>query len=352
MESKQHRVLMVLDSMNLGGTETHVFSLVEALQRQGCSCYIVGWNGPMSQVFAQIGCPIHYIDFMAGNLESKERKIVQDLEKFMEDEEITVVHAHQTPSGKIAAKAAKKLGISFVFTVHGMYYPQEELHFVLQNSQAVISVSNPVQDYLLNQKFTSHLIPNGVDLRTFYTASYPEFRKVHNIPENARVIVYVSRITWSKAIVCDTLLRAVKDLRKEGLSDLHVVVVGDGFQFHDIERLTKTIHHFTSHTFIHLVGNQTDVSPYYAIADLVVGTGRVALEAMACGKPVLAVGNHGFFGLVEPSVYKQAWNYYFGDHFSNQKTTRVLMAKALYHALKNTDDLKKMGEEGQEWDDS
>ena len=62
-------------------------------------------------------------------------------------------------------------------------------------------------------------------------------------------------------------------------------------------------------------------------ADCVVGTGRVAIEAIACKKPVFAAGNNGYFGLLNCDNIENAWRVYFGDH----KSLKSNNASFLYH---------------------
>ncbi|MEW9107046.1 MAG: hypothetical protein AB2769_16570 [Paenibacillus sp.] len=98
-----------------------------------------------------------------------------------------------------------------------------------------------------------------------------------------------------------------------------------------------------------MVGSKKNVRDYLSLADIVVGTGRVALEAMACGKPVLAVGNHGYFGLVTPAAYAQAWDQYFGDHASKCKPSEEVIANALRQAFTHKATLRKIGFQGRQW---
>lgn len=342
---------MVLDSLAVGGTETHVLSLIKGLQALGGKPVFCGAGGLMYNSFAQAACPIHTVDLTAGAfmLDSSLQQAILTLKQIMRYRKIDVVHVHQTPSGMYAAMSAQELGIPVVFTVHGAYYPEEQLIRTAQYSDAVISVSKPVQRDLHARGITSLLVPNGVDPEEFYPVPSHELRKSLQIPDDANVIVYASRLAWDKAIVCTMLILAAERLRSTELPHLHLVVVGDGIQFSEINEMVHSIHHHTGQTFIHMAGMQTKIRDYYALGDIVVGTGRVALEAMACGKPVLAIGNHGFFGLVEPSVYGQAWNYYFGDHDSECKATEEAITESLQKALADRDALKEIGAQGRSW---
>ena len=62
-----------------------------------------------------------------------------------------------------------------------------------------------------------------------------------------------------------------------------------------------------------LVDFVSDVRPYMEAADLVIGAGRVAMEAMACARPVIAVGERAFIGLVNAQTIGRARATNFGD---------------------------------------
>ncbi|WP_400164523.1 glycosyltransferase [Brevibacillus sp. TJ4] len=352
MNSSTERVLMVLDSLGTGGTETYALSLAGPLRARGVSLFCTGANGPLHRAFAQAGYQIH-LPKTGGRepIAVRRRQAEKYYRSVMEREGITVVHVHQTPSGLPAASAAKQLGIPVVFTLHGTYYPVEEAVQLARLCDAVISVSKPVQKYWAQRGIASAVIANGVDVQLFHPESGKQAiateGRLPAIAPGAPVVTYVSRLAWQKASVCNMLLRATKVL--PGLSDLHVIVVGTGPQSHAVRELAKALNRQRGREYIHFVGEKTDVRPYYAQSDLVVGTGRVALEAMATGKPVLAIGNHGFFGLVTPSAYDQAWDYYFGDHASIAKPSSDLIAQALQRAFADREQLRRWGEQAREW---
>jgi glycosyltransferase involved in cell wall biosynthesis len=105
------------------------------------------------------------------------------------------------------------------------------------------------------------------------------------IPAEARVIGVVSRLRAEKGI--DVLIRALP-----GLSDvpaLHVVVVGDGPEEMALRRLAAA-----APVPVHFVGHRADAAAWLALATVVAipsrreSFGRVTLEAMAAGRPVVA----------------------------------------------------------------
>ncbi|WP_138495938.1 glycosyltransferase [Paenibacillus pinistramenti] len=344
------RIMMVLDTMDYGGTETHVISAAQSFERIGAEVVIAAGGGKLQDLFSR-KFPVYSLNWPAPQTEEYGRTI-EKLAALMKRENISIVHIHQTPSGLIAALAAERLRIPVVFTVHGTYYPQGELISVMEHSSAVISVSKPVEIHIRRFGRESHLIPNGVDLDTFspsIDSSPHPLRQQFGIPEHAPVVVYASRLTWGKATVCSHLLAAAKHLRLSSFRNLEVVVVGDGFQAGDLRNLAARINTEIGKTFIHMAGNQTRMADYYRMSDCVVGTGRVALEAMACGKPVLAVGNAGYFGWVAPDYHDAAWEMYFGDHGSVRGVNRLILMESLFKGLSNRDGLNYHGSKNREW---
>jgi len=344
------RVLLVLDGLDLGGTETHVLSLAKEMSCRGIHVVIASRGGQMEESFRPIRCPMYKINFPKTMDVDEEEKnlLVRKVEEVIEKERISIIHAHQTPSGYITSLAAKKYNIPIVFTVHGTYYPKKELIEMVKMSTAVITVSPPIQRYV--QKFTSShptVIPNGIDTEEF-TPTDSNLKASLGIPDDAIVVLYASRLAWAKARICMMLLRACKDL-KAIYPNLYVVVAGDGPRLKEITELTNFIHKVCNQSFIRLVGQQTEMTKYYSIADCVVGTGRVALEAMSCKKAVIAVGNHGYFGIVKPSEYEKAWDCYFGDHGSREGCGRYILGRDIKLLFRSMDDLEVLGVEGRKF---
>ncbi|MGO4548355.1 glycosyltransferase [Paenibacillus sp. 2TAB23] len=348
MKSSRLSVLMALDSMDAGGTETHVLSLAKALIRMNQRVTLISADGLMRPQFEEAGCPVFLFDFEPLGMSEQAQRIA-GLQEVLRVREVNCVHVHQTPSGLLAAQAASELGIATVFTAHGTYYPQSSAKLLMKLSQAVISVSAPVQSYAQRLGFPSTVVPNGIDLSEFYPAQNSNLRSELGISEEVVVLVYASRLAWGKGTACETLLRAMKDLHRYGWHQLELVVVGDGPKLTAIKALASFIEEESGRKFIHVLGKQAHMGRYYNAADIVVGTGRVALEAMACGKPVLAIGNHGYFGWVEPACYEQAWAHYFGDHGSNAAYSRYLFASEIGRGCRDLAWLRSLGSEGRRW---
>ena len=344
----KERVLLVVDALYVGGTETHVLTLAKELIKNNIFVSIAAnKTGSLLNSFEALNCPIYHIDFPRTIALEKEHemKLIDEIEKIMTAENISHVHLHQTPSGYLAGKAAKNRGIATVLTIHGTYYPNHEIRELLKLADAVICVSPPLCNYVKSFGIeTPYLVPNGINLEEYpLNDSSEEIRNELNIPKDSTVVLYASRIAWAKAHVCSTFLKACKDLKLKVIPNLHVVVVGGGNELSNIQFLAQMIEEMCNDKFIHIVGEQLNMDAYYAVADCIVGTGRVALEGMASGKQIIAVGNHGYFGIVNDSNFEDAWIHYFGDHGSKAACSRHILRDDLKKLLLNKEELKLNG---------
>lgn len=346
------RILMVLDQLNIGGTETHTLALCRELMRQGVKIIVAGKDGKMLEPFIGIGCPIYELDFVTQQFEANTKhypELLQQLSSIIESEQIDIIHAHQFPSGKIAKSAADKYGVPFVFTAHGTYY-EAALFDDLRHS-VVISVSPAVERMLQGHNVVSQLIPNGIDVTEFQdvnTTYRQHLRKRMGIPQDAQVILYAGRLAWEKADICKELIHAAASLQKRRYPRLHVIIVGGGRDEEELMELANEKQMLSGQPFITFAGESVNMRSYYAVSDCVVGTGRIGLESLASMRPFIAIGSKGFLGAIQFANSSKAWDSWFGDHGSTPEllTREIIMEQIDCILSMGSDDLDNLARWG------
>jgi D-inositol-3-phosphate glycosyltransferase len=156
------------------------------------------------------------------------------------------------------------------------------------------------------------VIPPGVDTTRFYPIPRDEAKEFVGIELDNKMILFVGRLEPLKGI--DTLLRAIAQLHSNGDIEPEcqcLVVIGGDSESSDptseIERLKSISAELGMQDLVAFIGSrdQDKLPYYYSAAEVIVvpsqyeSFGLVALEAMACGRPVVASETGGLVFLVK-----------------------------------------------------
>jgi D-inositol-3-phosphate glycosyltransferase len=194
------------------------------------------------------------------------------------------------------------------------------------------------------------IVPPGVDHAFFGPGHRPQARRALGLPVDGRLLLFVGRIQPLKC--ADVAIEILAELRAGGEEAYRLVVVGGPSGPHGDKSL-QSLHDVADargvREHVHFVAPQPHelLSSYYRAADVCIvpsrseSFGLVALEAAACGTPVVAsaVGglttlvDHGHTGyLVEdrdPAAYADAVRRTFDEPLAAERlsTASVLRAR-------------------------
>lgn len=223
-----------------------------------------------------------------------------------------VIHAHSWTGGLVAVAAAKGLGVPVTQTFHLIDATHMQLERALgRRANAVIAGSGDEESALIRlgvPRGNIAVVPYGVDTERFQRRGAIATRGTR------KRLLHVGPLTIGRG--AHTIVRAL-----QGLGDVELVIAGgpepeDLDDDRDARRLRGLAEQLDVADRVTLLGQvkRAAVPKLMRSADAVVsvpreaGTGIVALEAMACGVPVIAssVGAHldsiidGVTGLLVP----------------------------------------------------
>ena len=242
---------------------------------------------------------------------------INSLKTFLElvkSSDLIHVHGHPYLSSLIAAKIAKRYGKPLVLTQHNTFIEYnnfwdeiERLNDlaigkqVLKEAEKIVAVSTATKNYILSLGADSEKIEvlhNGVDVNRFRPLAEikDKVRKKLGIHEDSRVVLTVRRLVYKNGI--DTLIESAK-IAINSNPKLVFVAVGKGPDFGKVKEKIGQLGIEKNFRLLGFVSDE-NLPVYYNAADFFVlpsksgeGLPLVALEAMACGLPVIATNVGG-----------------------------------------------------------
>ena len=340
--------LATLGGKDTGGMNVYVRDLTTALGRMGIhvDVFTRSQDEHVPHVLHDLGFGNRVVHVKAGpevpmpkrELAEYIPEFVEGIRRFAEEKDIhyDLLHSHYWMSG-IAAISLADLwpGTPILQMFHTLgemknrvartdderegEYRLEGERQVLRRADRVIAAT-PAEQAQLEWLYKTDsrkisVIPPGVDPGHFYPIPVDEARQYIGLKPEDRMILFVGRIEPLKGL--DTLIRAVACLRLQNLHEpVHLAVIGgdpdaDSEEMSaEMARIQKLCDELTVGKMVAFLGKRSqDTLPYYySAAEVVVmpshyeSFGMVALEAMACGTPVIASQVGGLAFLVEDGV--------------------------------------------------
>jgi len=296
----------------------------------------------------------------------------KDFLRIVKDENYDAIHSHYWISGKVAMPAAKELGIPLVHTMHTMARVKNlnlaegetpEPMIRVQGETQVVAAANALvantdaEAASLVSLYDAcpdivHVVSPGVDLYTFTPGQgRSAARTVVGLPQDSLVVSFVGRIQPHKGP--EVLIRATSELVKHSPLLRHKLIVNimggaSGANTEEVDRLKELATWLAIDDVVRFAPPvpRADLAQWYRAADLVVvpsyseSFGLVALEAQACGTPVVAtaVGGlrtavaDGISGVLVDGHDPKAWSSVISRLLQEPQRRVLLSMGAIEHA--------------------
>lgn len=304
-------ILQVIPGLDAGGAERTTIDMARALVCEDWRSLVASEGGRMEPLLASTGAELFRMP-LNSKAPHKIFANARRLAKLIRTQNIKLIHARSRAPAWSALLAARRTGIPFVTTYHGIYNASNPFkryyNSVMVRSDAVIANSQWTADHIVREhRIASEritVIHRGVDLEEFDPAGVsPDriaaLRARWNVGEGQMIVLLPGRLTrWKGQLV---FLAALAQLaRASALDNVRAVIAGDAQGRNDyIAELRAAIAQNGLEDTVPIMPHITDMPAAYLASDIVVSAstdpeafGRVAAEAGAMGRPVIA-SDHG-----------------------------------------------------------
>ncbi len=292
---------------NVGGVETHLKDLIDSLIKRNWKVFVLAYQPLSTETHWKIWENFHHltilrIPWIRGFFEKLVRKptlefmylvpglfIVTPFIIFFYSPDI--LHAHGLSAAVAAVIWGKIFRIKTIISLHSLYtFPKKGLYhdfvkLLFENADFILSISEKS-----NEEVKALGIESGKTGVFTYWVDLDKFKPVADAKNKLKwerrfTVLFVGRLVSGKGI--DELLESSKLWNK----NIKLVIIGSGPMHDQITEFAK------SRRNLNFLGkiDQNSLSNYYSGADLVLvpstseeGFGRVIIESLACGTPVIA----------------------------------------------------------------
>jgi L-malate glycosyltransferase len=296
------RVCFVLDSLNIGGTETQAVELARRLDpdKYAVTLVCLRARGPLKERLD--GSPVRLMEFHPKGGMNSPRGIYQLLRfaVFLRRERFEILHAHDLWANLLGVTAAKLARVPVIISSqrdlsHLEFYASKGkrwLRMLQRNSDAVVTNAESIRDGLVQQEGFAgtkvRVLYNGVDVHRFVCAQRHQSLVAGEFGDGKIVVLVGNMHTDVKGH--PTLIAAAATVIRE-FPQTRFVLVGDGAMRAVFE---QQVCEMGLERNIAFLGRRNDVPEILASSDIAVlpskaeGLPNAVLEYLAAGLPTIA----------------------------------------------------------------
>jgi len=303
-------IVQIVPQMNRGGVERGTVEIAEAISARGWKAVVICNGGRMENQLRRAGAEVYTLPVDTKN-PLKWPAVRRRLKTVLLSVGADIVHVRSRAPAWIALPLTRAMGIHSISTIHSKFVPQNFVKRIynqkMLSADGIIAISDYVKSVITRHYSEAvseeaiQVIHRGVDLGVFDPAKVSQHRIVRlsetlNLPDDGPVLMLPARATEWKGH--KALIEAVASLEAKDVT-LLLLGAGDGHS-RFIERLRALAIKTGLDGRLRIASGTDDMPAALMLADVVAMPstipepfGRVALEAQAMGRPVVAFKHGG-----------------------------------------------------------
>ena len=281
------KILMVTDKMDIGGAETHIFTLIVELSKRGEHVTVVSGGGAYAEQLKRAGVRV-----LHAPLDKRDPLSVVRCARILKAQmrECDIVHTHTRFTSYLAYRIRGSNSFPKIVVTAHLNFKLFPFGALARWGDVTLAVSEDIKSYLLkNYRLDAnnvHVTVNSVDASLYGCERSPK-----------KLIVHTSRIDRGRAKTAFMLCEVAEKLLPRH-SDWRILIVGDGNCFSSLKKRAAAANKNLGFEGVILSGARYDIPSILRYGSIFVGVSRSALEGMASGLPTIICGDEGYGGLL------------------------------------------------------
>lgn len=302
-------LLLFSQPWQVGGAETHLETLVGEYVNQQVPVILVGIDSTIVARFPEI--PVYSLPLRSANL-AVQWGNYRKLKQLVTLLNVVIVHSHTRTGNIFGWLLQKSLGISYTATLHDKWRSLHRLYTPFLPNRC-IAVSEGIKNhFVLHMGIEAErieIIENGVSIERNKGSVQLNCRSQYPFladGKNEQIIFHASRFSRHKRNVALRLCEVMTQLNAD-FPNSKLVLAGQGDLSSEVLSAAQEANKRCGRQVVFFLGPRHDVIQLLTLSTIAIGVGRFALEAMAAGKPVIALINEGDFpGIINEHTWRKA----------------------------------------------
>ena len=302
------KILHVLSQTELTGAEVYAATLADAQVGNGHAVTLIS-----DKLHVPTRAGVEYQPISKRNWVNRIR-MIRILRRFIRENRIDVVHAHSRAASWVCFWATRGSKIAYVSTIHGRQHLHLSLKLLDVYGDRVLAICENVLKHLTEKvgMRTSKVscVPNGL---TFSITSTPVITPLN--AEGIKILI-AGRTSGPKGLRTSHMIRHVLPELMSNNPHVRVSIAGgplSNFDACTLEALNTLKRDFGERILARESIPVELLQQIIARADLVIASGRIAIDALAAGRQLIALGEGCCHGLIHPENLAEGFRSNFGD---------------------------------------
>ncbi len=305
-KSQRRTVVQIIPSLEIGGAERGTVDVAAALVKAGWRALVISEGGRLVRELEAAGAEHITLPVAAKNPFQMVAN-ARTLQRLMERQQVDIIHARSRAPAWSAYVAARKSGIPFVTTYHGIYsedFPLKRLYNSVMARSDVTIANSQYTAKMIQERHAAvikriEVVHRGVDLNVFSAQKVTaqrinKIRRDWQLEDTKKILLLPARFSGLKGHAL--LIEALATIDTSTLPPFVCIFAGDtDGREHMVTRLEQQSRKLgLAQDLIKFPGHCEDMAAAYLAADIVLMPstvpetfGRVAAEAQAMGRPVI-----------------------------------------------------------------